>query len=341
MADELMALVQQAEAQGCLRFSDLDAIVVRLELEEKCVVELCEELSARGVYLSEECEPQAPSFRHSDLVRATTDASHQSLDGTDRSPLLTADEEIVLAKRIELGDRAARNQMVSSNLGLVMSIARRYEHRGVSLLDLVQEGILGLMVAVDRFEWRRGFRVSTYVTWSIHNALRHAIDTQGRSIRIPEDIARRERRLREAEDELRHRLGRSPTDDEIIEEAGVSQQAMRAIHHSRRKIISLDDPAQHVAGPLIDLVAAVDESMEETIDVSFDQDSLRRALATLPEPERQVLELRYGLGGGEAASLRAVGEKLNLSGERIRQIERRALERLAVRREIQAMWLTA
>jgi RNA polymerase primary sigma factor len=340
MSDDIAVLVRRAEAEGCLRFSDLDALARRLELDEDRLSELCDELAARGVHLSEECAPQATAFRNDDLADTTSDATRLSLDGGARHPLLTAAEEIQLAKRIEAGDRAARNRMISANLRLVVSIARRYEGRSVARLDLVQEGILGLMTAVDRFDWRRGFRFSTYATWWIHNALQHAIDTQSRVIRIPPAVVRQERLLRQVEDELRERLGRSPSEAEIIESAGLSRRILRSLHHSRRKVVSLDEPGATDA-PLIDLVAAEDGSFEETIDLSFSNESLRRALDALSEPERRVLELRYGIGGGEAATLRAVGKMLKLSGERVRQIERRALHRLALRREIQALRATA
>jgi len=286
--------------------------------------------------------PALVRFRHDELVDATTDATRLTVDGTAPHPLLTADQEIELAQRIEAGDREARQHMISANLRLVVSIARRYKGRGVARLDLVQEGILGLMMAVDRFDWRRGFRVSTFATWWIHNSLRNAIALQGRAIRIPPDVSRQERRLRIVEEELKERLGRAPRDEEIIEAAGCSARVLRSLHQSRRTVVSLDGPVQTGDDrPLIDLVAAEEEPFEETVELSFSHDSLRQALDTLPEPERRVLELRYGIGCGEGDTLRAVGQKLNLSGERVRQIERRALQRLALRREIQALRVTA
>jgi RNA polymerase primary sigma factor len=345
MTDDIAALVRRAAAQGCLRISELDDFVQRTGLDPIALDELCDQLTARGVRLSDECEPHTgrlgTGFRNDELAGATTDAARLFVDGTARHPLLTADEEIELAKRIEAGDVAARNRMVSCNLRLVVAIARRYQGRGVALLDLVQEGILGLIGAVERFDWRRGFRLSTYATWSIHNALRHAVETQGRAIRIPPAVARRERRLREVEEELTERLGRLPTDTELAEAAGLSRRMLRALHHSRRMVVSLDDPAEGAGAPLIDLVAAEEGPIEETVELSFGQDSLRRVLDVLPPQERRVVELRYGIGGGEPATLAQVGRDLKLSGGRVRQIERRALQRLALRREIQALRVTA
>lgn len=344
MTGDVAPLVSRAEANGGLPFSELDEFVEQARLDSDAVDELCGELAARGV-VSDECEPgtgcHATDFRYDELAGATVDATRLFQTGIARHPLLTADQEVLLAKRIEAGDRAARNRLVNSNLRLVAAIARRYQGRGVAFLDLVQEGILGLIGAVERFDWRRGFRLSTYATWSIHNALRHAVDTQGRAIRIPPDVVRRERRLRQVEEELTRRLGRRPTDTELADAAGVSWRMLRALHHSRRTVVSLDEAAVGDDGPLVDLVAAEEGSFEETVELSLGQDSLHRVLASLPEQERRVVELRYGISGGEPATLAEVGRMMKLSGERIRQIERRALQRLALRREIQALRVTA
>ncbi len=345
MTEDAAQLVRRAATRGCLRYSELDGFVSRAGLEPAAVEELCDELAARGVRLTDDCDctGHAPvtDFRNDELAGVTSDASRLFTSGPVQHPLLTAEEEIALAQRIEAGDRIARNRLVSSNLRLVVSIARRYEGRGVALLDLVQEGILGLIGAVERFDWRRGFRLSTYATWSIHNALRHAVESQGRALRIPADVLRRERRLREVEEELTRRLGRRPREAEIAAAAGVSKRMLRALHHSRRQVVSLDEPTPGDDGSLIDLVAAEDGPFEETVELSLGQDSLRRVVDALPEVERRVVELRYGIGGGEPATLREVGRALNLSGERIRQIERRALQRMALRREVQALRVTA
>jgi RNA polymerase primary sigma factor len=345
MTDDAALLVRRAAARGCLRYSELDEFVQRAGLDSAQLDELCDELATRDVRLTDDCEcgGHAPGidFRNDELAGVTSDASPLFTSGTTSHRLLSADEEVALAKRIEIGDRAARNRLVSSNLRLVVSIARRYEGRGVALLDLVQEGILGLIGAVERFDWRRGFRLSTYATWSIHNSLRHAVETQGRALRIPSDVVRRELRLREVEEELTRRLGRRPTDAEIADAAGVSGQTLRALHHSRRQVVSLDDPSEGPNAPLIDLVAAEEGPFEETVELSLGQDSLRRVIDTLPDKERRVVELRYGIGGGDPATLAQVGRVMNLSGERIRQIERQALQRLALRREIRALRVTA
>ena len=345
MTDEAAVLVRRAAARGCLRESELNELIEAAGLDSPAVDELCAELVARGIHLADDDDcpehPPVAEFRNDELAGVTTDASKLFFSGRARHRLLSAEEEVALAKRIETGDRNARNRLVSSNLRLVVAIARRYEGRGVALLDLVQEGILGLIGAVERFDWRRGFRLSTYATWSIHNALRHAVETQGRALRIPADVIRRERRLREVEQELTERLGRRPTDAEVAHAAGMSGRTLQALLHSRRQVVSLDEHVEGHDGPLVDLVAAEDGRFEETVELSLDQDSLRRVVDTLPTAERKVVELRYGIGGGEPATLAEVGRVMNVSGERIRQIERRALQRLALHREIQALRVSA
>lgn len=341
MTSEIALLLERAEASGCLRFDELREFAQQMQLSDAQVDELCDELDARGVRLAGDCSPVATVFRYDELVAATADTAGLLDGGPIRHRLLSPEEEIELARRVAAGDVAARNEMVSCNLRLVAAIARRYQGRGLALLDLVQEGILGLIGAVERFDWRRGFRLSTYATWAIHNAIRHAVDTQGRAIRIPADVTRKERELRQVEEELRQRLGRAPTDAEIAEEAGLSPRMLQALHSSRRTVVSLDDPVGDDDTTLVDLVAAEEGQVEETVEVSFDQHSLRRVLEGLTDQERRVLQLRYGIGSGESASLAEVGRRMGISAERVRQVERRALQRLALRREIQALRVTA
>jgi RNA polymerase primary sigma factor len=343
--EEVITLLQRGEARGCLRFSEVEEVVERAGLSEDEFEDLYDEIAGRGIELAEECPSRPTEYRNDDLTTATTDALHLFLDDVRRYPLLTAQEEIELAQRIEAGDREAKDRMVNSNLRLVVAIARRYQGRGVAILDLVQEGILGLISAVDRFDWRRGFRLSTYATWSIRNALTRAIGSQSRAIQIPSDVLRRERELRLVEEELRQRLGRHPKDAEIARAAGISRRMLRTLHQSRRRVVSLEATGTaDVDGqaPLIDRVAADETPTDETVEVSLGLDSLRRALEELPSRDRQVLELRYGIGNDDPMTLDQVGRELGgLSGERIRQIELRALSRLAVRREIQALRATA
>lgn len=338
MGHDVTALVQRAEEHGCLRFSDLEDFIDRARPTDEQVERLCEELSARGVRFAEDCASRATEYRTVDLTTATTDTLRLFLDEAGRFPLLSAAEERQLARRIEAGDQRAKERMVNSNLRLVVSIARGYRGRGVAMLDLVQEGILGLITAVERFDWRRGFRFSTYATWAIRNAIVSAIENQARAIRVPAEVARVARELRQTEDELRERLGRHPTDREVVRAAGVSPRALLALEQSRRTVLSLDEPTvPGGATALGDTVAADDGPLDETVEVSLRQESLRRALENLPERDRQVLELRYGIGDTEPMTLSEVGRIVGVSGPRIRQIELRALSRLAMRREIQAL----
>lgn len=338
MGQDAGALVRRAEEQGCLRFSDLEEFINQAQPTDDQLEWLCEELAERGVRLAEACEPRAIEYRTRELTAATTDTLRLFLNEASRYPLLTAAEERDLARRVEAGDRRAKERLVNSNLRLVVSIARNYRGRGVAMLDLVQEGILGLIQAVDRFDWRRGFRISTFATWSIRNAITSAIESQARTIRVPAEVAKTERELRRTEDELRERLGRHPTEHEVARAAAVSRRALRALHQSRRTVVSLDQPAapdDHAT--LVDLVAADDGPLDETVEVSLRQESLRRVLDELPERDRRVLELRYGIGDTEPRTLAEVGRIVGVSAERIRQIELRALSRLAMRREIQAL----
>jgi RNA polymerase primary sigma factor len=343
MNEAVSAFLRRGEEQGCLTLAELEELVEGGGLTDDDVDELCEELEVRGIRLTDECMPgTATRYRGRTLAAATTDAMQLFLRDVDRYPLLSAEEELKLAQRSAEGDQAAKDRLVKSNLRLVVSIARRHQHRGLSVLDLVQEGILGLIKAVDRYDWRRGFRISTYATWSIRNAINAAIDNQARAIRIPAEMARRERQLRQWEDELRSRLGRHPTDRELAQAAGLSGRALRALREGRRTIVSLDHPpAASGETALIDLVAAEGGDSEETVEINLSRDSLHRSIDELPGREGEVLRLRYGLGEQEPMTLAEIGRALGLTAERIRQIEVQALSRLALRREVQALWQTA
>jgi RNA polymerase primary sigma factor len=270
---------------------------------------------------------------------ATTDALQLFLNEAARYPLLTAAEEVELAKRIERGDAAAKERMINSNLRLVVSIAKRYQGHGLSLLDLIQEGIIGLIRAVEKFDWRKGFKFSTYATWWIRQAVQRGVANKSRTIRIPVHIAERETKLARAERELTAELGRAPTDAEVSKRSKVSPKHVREVRAAARAVTSLDRPVGEGGdASLGDLVAGVGASPEEEVTVSFEHDVLHRALAKLPEREQQVLRLRYGLDGErDPMSLEAIGRELGITRERVRQLEAAALERLALRREIGAL----
>ena len=273
-----------------------------------------------------------------EITDTLTDPLAQLLAESRRWPLLTKADEIELAKRVERGDLAAKERMINSNLRLVVSIAKKYQGHGLSLLDLIQEGIIGLIRAVEKFDWRRGFKFSTYATWWIRQAVQRGVANKSRTIRIPVHIADREQRIARAERTLAPKLGRQPTEEEVAKQAKLPLKQVREVRQAARAITSLDRPVGEGDAALGDLFAAEGSEPEEELTVSLEQDVLRRAVSQLPDREREVVKRRYGLNGDrDPASLDAIGKELGLTRERVRQIEASALEQLAVNREIEAL----
>jgi RNA polymerase primary sigma factor len=342
MHERVEALLAHGEEEGCIEFSEVDEAAQAAELEDEEVQALYEEIERRGIELRDDCaRAQAPqaTYVNGDLAHATTDALQLFLNEVGRYPLLTAKEEVELAKRIERGDREAKERMINSNLRLVVSIAKRYQGHGLSLLDLIQEGIIGLIRAVEKFDWRRGYKFSTYATWWIRQAVQRGVANKSREIRIPVHIVEREQKIARAERELALQLGREPEEEEIAKAAKLPLKQVREVREAARAVTSLDRPVgADEATSLGELTAGKSPSPEEEVTVSLAEDTLRRAVAELPDRERDVVKLRYGLNGDvEPASLEEIGRRLGLTRERVRQIEANALERLAVRREIEAL----
>jgi RNA polymerase primary sigma factor len=272
----------------------------------------------------------------------TTDALQLFLNDVARYPLLSAAEEVELAKRIERGDAAAKELMINSNVRLVVSIAKRYQGRGLSLLDLIQEGIIGLIRAAEKFDWRKGFKFSTYATWWIRQAVQRGVANKSRTIRVPVHIVEREHKIGRAERALASELGRQPTDEEVARAARLPLKQVREVRHAARAVTSLDRPVgddEHRA--LGELLPSQEAGLEEEIAASMRERTLHAALRALPERERFVLELRYGLGDEDPQSLEAIGRRLGVTRERARQLETTALGRLALRREIEALYEAA
>jgi len=339
--EPIAALIEEGERQGCLNLTRFNEFVGEHDLDDDEIRSVYDQLDERGIEVSDDCgrETEESTYVNGDLAVATTDALQLFLNEAGRWPLLTAEEEVELAKRIERGDKEAKERMINSNLRLVVSIAKRYQGHGLSLLDLIQEGIIGLIRAVEKFDWRRGFKFSTYATWWIRQAVQRGVANKSRTIRIPVHIAEREQRMARAERELATSLGRAPTDEEIARRARLPLKQLSEVRQAARAVTSLDRPiGDENEGALGDLFASEQSPPEEEIGVSLEQDVLRRAVAQLPERERAVLKLRYGLNGDrDPASLEAIGRELGITRERVRQIEANALERLAVNREVEAL----
>jgi RNA polymerase primary sigma factor len=336
------ALIEVGEREGCLDLSEVSRVIEAAELEDDEVERLYEELQQRGIDLTDDCGRSAladATYVNGDLAEATTDALQLFLNEMGKYKLLTAEEEVELAKRIERGDKAAKDLMVNSNLRLVVSIAKKYQGHGLSLLDLIQEGIIGLIRAVEKFDWRRGFKFSTYATWWIRQAVQRGVANKARDIRIPVHIVDRERKIARAERELMAKLGRAPEEDEVAKAAKLPLKQVREVRQAARAVTSLDRPVGEQGETSFgELIAADEPTPEETLHVSLDEQMLRQAVAHLPERHQEIVKLRYGLNGDtDPQSLEEIGRRLGLTRERVRQLEADALERLAVSREIEAL----
>ena len=340
--DPIAALLEHGSETGCVEISELNELADQLELGDDEITSLYEQLEERGVDVRDDCgREKAPSstYVNGDLATHTTDALQLFLNEMARYPLLTAEEEVELAKLIERGDKAAKDRMVNSNLRLVVSIAKKYQGHGLSLLDLIQEGIIGLIRAVEKFDWRRGYKFSTYATWWIRQAVQRGVANKARTIRMPGHIVDRERKMAKAERELHAKLGRAPTLQEIAKAAKLPLKQVRDVENAARAVTSLDRPVgSEGETSLGELVSGNEAPPEEELEVSLRQEALRRAVAELPDRERDVLKLRFGLNGDPSPqSLEQIGKTLGLTRERVRQIESEALKRLAVSRELDAV----
>jgi RNA polymerase primary sigma factor len=340
--ETLTPMLDAGEDAGCLNLSELSAALQDLELEDDELEALYQEIEERGITLSDDCgrasASSEPTYVNGDLATATTDSLQLFLNEAGRYPLLTAPEEVELAKKIERGDLDAKNKMINSNLRLVVSIAKKYQGHGLSLLDLIQEGVIGLIRAAEKFDWRRGYKFSTYATWWIRQAVQRGVANKSRTIRIPVHIADREQKIGRAERELMVKLGRAPTDEEISKASKISLKHLKEVREAARAVTSLDKPlGEDNDSSIGDIVGVASGGVEEEVEVSLTEKTLHEALANLPEREQNVLTLRYGLGKEEPQSLEEIGRRLGITRERVRQIEATALERLAVSREIDAL----
>jgi RNA polymerase primary sigma factor len=338
---EVAGLVARGEERGCIYLSELDELAQALELVDEDVDALESYIESQGIDISDDCgrtgvEPT--TFRNGELAAATTDALQLFLNEIRRYPLLTAAEEVELSKRIEQGDLAAKERMINSNLRLVVSIAKKYQGQELSLLDLIQEGIFGLIRAAEKFDWRKGYKFSTYATFWIRQAIQRGLANKARTIRIPVHIGQRERKIVRAERELAATLGRDPRDDEIARHAELPLDQVEEVRDAARTVTSLDRPVGEEGDTALgDLLEGGAPPVDQEVEVSLSEQLLRQTIEELPETERDVIRLRFGLTGEDPQPLRETGRRLGLSAERVRQIESRALKRLAMRRELEAL----
>src|SRR5438445_7402142 len=243
--DQLRALMEHSEEAGCVNLSAFTQVLTELDLDDEEVSSLFEQLEERGIELTDDCslpDVTETHFSNEAVAAMTTDSLQLFLNEAGRYPLLTAAEEVELAKRIERGDKEAKDIMINSNLRLVVSIAKKYQGHGLSLLDLIQEGIIGLIRGVEKFDWRRGYKFSTYATWWIRQAVQRGVANKSRTIRIPVHIVEREAKISRAERELVAKLERPPTDEEVAKKAKLPLKQVREVRAAARTVASLDKP---------------------------------------------------------------------------------------------------
>jgi len=336
-------LVSRAETREmrCVHLSDVSDVVQESELSEEEAQAIQEMLEERGLEVRDDCgreHIEQTSYANGELAAQTTDAMSLFLQEVRRYPLLTREEEIELAKRIERGDLEAKERLVNSNLRLVISNARNYQGHDMPLLDLIQEGILGLIRAAEKFDYRKGFKFSTYATFWIRESIQRAVANRARTIRIPVHIGQRERKIGRVAQELIGKLGREPTDEEIAAAADLAVKEVRETREAARVVTSLDRPVgEEEDTSLGSLLPSGERGPEEEVEISLRQDALRRALERLPAREREVVKLRYGINGDEPTPLTETGRRLGISQDAVRRIERRALSELAESRELEAL----
>jgi RNA polymerase primary sigma factor len=340
--EQLRALLEHGEELGCVNMTAFTTLVHELELDDDEVAALYERLDERGIEVSDDCglpDLEETTYANPQVAAMTSDSLQLFLNEAGRYALLTAAEEVELAKLVERGDKAAKDRMVNANLRLVVSIAKKYQGHGLSLLDLIQEGIIGLIRAVEKFDWRLGYKFSTYATWWIRQAVQRGVANKSRTIRIPVHIVEREQKIARAERDLVAQLDRQPTDEEIAKKTAMKVRHVREVREAARTVASLDKPVGDGSDTSFgDLVAQEAGDVAEEVVVGLGEDALHRAIETLPERERLVIKLRFGFEGDqEPMSLELIGREMGITRERVRQIETQALGRLAQQREIAAM----
>jgi RNA polymerase primary sigma factor len=359
--DEFRPLITEGQERGFLTFEQIAACLEEVEVTKEQVQELHAYLDEQGIEVVEadgrlakseggsveanvaaaaEPQPEARKKVEIDLtVEPSLDSLRLYLRSIGRVSLLTAEQEVLLARRIERGDMQAKQQMIEANLRLVVSIAKSYLGRGLTFLDLIQEGSMGLIRAVEKFDYRRGYKFSTYATWWIRQAVTRAIADKGRTIRIPVHMVEKLNKVVHVERQLVQQLGREPTPEEIARELETTVREVRDVLRMAQQPVSLEKPiGEEEESELGDFVE--DHTAESPFEQAAEhlrRENLRRALAALPEREREVIEMRFGLVGERPYTLEEVGRAFNVTRERIRQIENHTLKKLEALPEAQRL----
>jgi RNA polymerase primary sigma factor len=350
--EELQKLVQEGLEKGVLNYDEIASGLDDVELSKEQIEDFYTYLVDHGVELVEGETHKHPPHEQPNLaegevktpkldltVEPSLDSLRLYLREIGKVPLLTADQEVYLAKRIERGDMFAKTQMIEANLRLVVSIAKSYLGRGLSFLDLIQEGSLGLIRAVEKFDYRKGYKFSTYATWWIRQAVTRAIADKARTIRIPVHMVEKLNKVVHIERQLVQRLGREPRPDEIAAELEIATGEVREILRMAQHPVSLEKPiGEEEDSELGDFVEDdLAESPDEHASLSLRREDIEHALSSLPERERRVIELRFGLTGGQPCTLEEVGKAFGVTRERIRQIENNTLKKLESLPEAQGL----
>ena len=359
--EEFRNLIAEGHERGILTFAQIAACLEEVEVTKEQVQELHAHLEEHGIEVveadgrlarSEGSSIEASAVTAGDsldtgrkkveldlTVEPSLDSLRLYLRSIGRVSLLTAEQEVMLARRIERGDMAAKQQMIEANLRLVVSIAKSYLGRGLTFLDLIQEGSMGLIRAVEKFDYRRGYKFSTYATWWIRQAVTRAIADKGRTIRIPVHMVEKLNKVVHVERQLIQQLGREPTPEEIAAELETTVREVRDVLRMAQQPVSLEKPiGEEEDSELGDFVE--DQTAESPFELAAERlrrENLRRALAALPEREREVIEMRFGLTGERPYTLEEVGRAFNVTRERIRQIENHTLKKLEALPEAQRL----
>ena len=348
--EEVDALVVEGREQGYLNAEHIYDVLRDVELDASQIDDFLLLLHEVGIEVIETEAPPCGEARQADDVAEdaaapldlsvktpTLDPVRMYLGKIGKVPLLTAAQEVSLAKRIERDDPAAKRAMIEANLRLVVSIAKRYSRSSMPILDLIQEGNLGLMRAVEKFDYRRGYKFSTYATWWIRQAITRGMANQARTIRIPAHMVERMNKLMRVQRDLQRRLGREPTPEEIATEMGTTPQKVREILKISQEPVSLERPVGDTNDTNLADFIADEEAVKpiEAVSKILQKEEVTKVLSTLPRRERKVIELRFGLNGEDPRTLDEVGQKFCLTRERIRQIEAKTLATLKSCRDTQ------